>query len=94
MSDIDRFKAIHEALGPDERRVWLLIGERIKSAVAQYGHFDAASDKRDLQREGALECADLLFYLAAREVATAERQLPAPVSDFDVIDGAVHEVLK
>jgi hypothetical protein len=62
--------AIMGELGPDERRVMLVLARRLLAGQRAYGRLDVATDGRDWRRERADELADALVYLAIAEVAS------------------------
>jgi hypothetical protein len=57
-------------LGPDERRVLLVLARRLLAGQQAYGRLDVASDRRDWRKERAEELADALVYGAIAEVAS------------------------
>jgi hypothetical protein len=58
-------------LGPDERRVLLVLARRLLAGQTTYGRLDVATDGRDWRKERAEELADALIYGAIVEVAAA-----------------------
>ncbi len=58
-------------LGPDERRVLLVLARRLLEGQQTYGRLNVAGDGRDWRAERAAELADALVYGAIAEVAGA-----------------------
>ncbi len=54
--------AVVRELGPDERRVLLVLARRLLAGQCAYGRLDVARDGRDWRRERADELADALVY--------------------------------
>ena len=67
-TDADLLDVVAE-LGPDERRVLLVLARRLRAGQAAYGRLDVAHDRRDWRKERAEELADALVYGAIGEVA-------------------------
>jgi hypothetical protein len=58
-----------DELGPDERRVLVVLARRLLAGQKAYGRLDVATDTRNWRRERAEELADALVYTAIAEVA-------------------------
>ncbi len=63
MSDRAFFE-VWAALGAEEKRVMLVLAQRLLAGQQEYGKLAIASDPRDFKREGAEEIQDLLIYSA------------------------------
>jgi hypothetical protein len=71
-------------LGPDERRVMLVLARRLLVGQWAYGRLDVARDRRDWGKEAREEAADLAIYSAIRIVADEHRRVePVPSVDDD-----------
>jgi hypothetical protein len=62
----ERIDALWAGLGDDERRVLLVIAERLSRGATQYGKLDIARDTRDWKQEAHEEFLDASVYLAVR----------------------------
>lgn len=62
----ERLDALWAGLGDDERRVLLVIAERLSRGAAQYGQLDVSRDTRDWKQEAHEEFLDASVYLAVR----------------------------
>jgi hypothetical protein len=74
MSTDSDLLAVLSDLGPDERRVLLVLAQRLRAGQKAYGRLDVVNDRRDWRRERAEELADALVYGAIAEVARAKRK--------------------
>ncbi len=61
-------------LGPDERRVLVVLARRLLEGQQVYGRLDLAQDRRDFRHERALEVQDLLIYSAFAELVATVRK--------------------
>lgn len=57
-------------LGEDERRVLLVLAQRLHRGMKQYGQLDIVRDRRDFTREAHEEFLDASVYLAVRTLKT------------------------
>ena len=55
-----------QELGEDERRVLLVLAERLRRGMKQYGKLDIKRDRRDFQHEANEEFLDASVYLAVQ----------------------------
>lgn len=62
--------SVSRSMGPDERRVLLLVAERLAMGEGVYGQLAIATDRRDMMREASEELIDAAVYLA---IATLQR---------------------
>lgn len=62
---------ITDLLGPDERRVLVVLARRLLAGQQQYGRLRLATDARDWRHERAQEIQDLLIYTAFEELKAA-----------------------
>ena len=71
--NIDDETSLLAGLGPDERRVIVVLANRLRGGARAYGALDLANDQRDWEKERGEEVADLLVYSAFAELKRLAR---------------------
>jgi hypothetical protein len=80
---MNELEAVVRELGPEERRVLLVLARRLLAGQHAYGRLDVARDGRDWRRERADELADALVYGAIAEVAATLPAVSTPAAPSD-----------
>lgn len=62
----DDLRPVWSHLGEDERRVVLLIAQRLLKGQETYALLNVATEKRDMRQEAAEELLDATAYLAVK----------------------------
>lgn len=69
---MSELETVISALGPEERRVLLILARRLLKGQQQYGLLDP-NDGRDWRKERSEELEDALVYTAIEEIARVSR---------------------